>query len=84
MHCVSSANEMRHFLMPKIIPRPGRPSPAWHVPDAWPGSHRSAEHSGQVAQVFGTYRAIARLMLSVMEAGFDLAGAVGAKLFRPL
>jgi hypothetical protein len=23
---------------PKIIPRPGRPGPAWHVPDALPGS----------------------------------------------
>jgi transketolase N-terminal domain/subunit len=22
---------------PKIIPRPGRPRPAWHVPDVWPG-----------------------------------------------
>ena len=29
---------------PKIIPRPGRPRPAWHVPDARPSSQRSAEH----------------------------------------
>jgi hypothetical protein len=29
---------------PKIIPRSGRPRPAWHVPDAWPSDQRLAEH----------------------------------------
>jgi hypothetical protein len=41
---------------PKIIPRPGRPRPAWHVPDALPGSQRSAEHPARWHRFFGTHR----------------------------
>jgi hypothetical protein len=40
---------------PKIIPCPGRPRPAWHVPDA-AEQPAVGGASGQVAQVFGTHR----------------------------
>jgi transposase len=38
------AKDQLQACKPKIIPRSGRPRPAWHVPDARPSSQQPAEH----------------------------------------